>query len=522
MDLKTIVRNLKEESLAQAQSHQAPLKSTVPRQKRWATKTKTGCATCRGYAPDSASSSKAVVLAPRANHPDWDIMDAIKYYGAVMLKDEVFHNFGDGLYVTSFKPDLHIEKITSRESFIALVVTDRIVNASAQAGVLPRQGELPSINHLWSLLYRHIDIVIKDLNSRIAGGAAIETLLRRLVDLLSIDLSVMDPAWRSHVEGFAAMVKLHGGVQKVLSVKAKLERDQRVPPMALHYVLIYSTLANTASPASNQISGLSNWSPDDVAAAYSHTGFHPAPCPTCVLQDIIRITRLRTMCLAEPTITSAFVPIAREVSRLLATFDPEEWTEPYSTPDAPCVPLAGDMYKIGAILYGILSLPPVLAAEFAFIPGASPIADDATIVENGRVYYARYLFGLVNRAVEELPRPQGICWPIAVLGVAMHDAPQEEKDLLLAHLKVVRAVPGADSGAANIDIKLRDFCFLPPILEKGDPGPDNSPARQPQVGAESLVSLHEIPSRPGPDAWFRPDTDSPALHPSPAAHAQRK
>lgn len=106
-----------------------------------------------------------------------------------MLKDEAFHNPGDSIYVTSFKPDIHIEKITSRESFIALVVTDRIVNASAQAGVLPRQGNLPGINHLWSLLYRHIDIVIKDLNSRIAGGAAIETLLRRLVDLLSIDVS---------------------------------------------------------------------------------------------------------------------------------------------------------------------------------------------------------------------------------------------------------------------------------------------------------------------------------------------
>lgn len=106
-----------------------------------------------------------------------------------MLKEEIFHNPGDGLYVSTFKPNLHIEKITSREGFIALIVTDRIVNASAQAGVLPRQGSLPGITHLWSLLYRNIDIIIKDLNSRIAGGAGIETLLRRLVDLLSIDVS---------------------------------------------------------------------------------------------------------------------------------------------------------------------------------------------------------------------------------------------------------------------------------------------------------------------------------------------
>lgn len=402
-----------------------------------------------------------MVLAPRAaNHPDWDIMDAIRYFGAVMLKEEAFHNPGDSIFVTSFKPDLHIEKITSRESFIALVVTDRIVNASNQAGVLPRQGSLPGINHLWSLLYRHIDIVIKDLNSRIAGGAGIETLLRRLVDLLSIDLSIMDPAWRSHVEGFAALVKLHGGVQKVLSVKAASERDQRVPPMSLHYVLIYSTLANTASPASNQITGLANWSPDDITAAYSHTGFHPAPCPTSVLQDIVRITRLRTMCLAEPTITAAFVPIAREVSRLLQTFVPEEWTEPYAKPEDPCMPLAGDLYKTAALLYGVLSLPPVLAAEFAMIPGASPGLDEAAVVETGRLFYGAYLLNLVDRAMTELPRPQGVSWPIAVLGVASHDAPQDIKARLLGYLQRLRLRPGADSGAANIDIKLRDFWFF--------------------------------------------------------------
>ncbi|OAA47955.1 C6 finger domain protein [Cordyceps fumosorosea ARSEF 2679] len=378
-----------------------------------------------------------------------------------MMKEEAFHNPGDSIFKTTFKPNLHVEKITSRESFIALVVTDRIVNASAQAGVLPRQGNLPGINHLWSLLYRHIDIVIKDLNSRIAGGAAIETLLRRLVDLLSIDLSIMDPAWRSHVEGFAALVKLHGGVQKVINVKAALERDQRVPPMALHYVLIYSTLANTTSPASNQITGLANWSADDITAAYSHTGFHPAPCPTSVLQDIVRITRLRTMCLAEPTITSAFVPIAHEVSRLLQAFVPEEWTEPYAKPEDPCMPLAGDLYKTASILYGLLSLPPVLAAEFATIPGADPPAmDGPSAVERARLFYGAYLMNLVERAMGELPLPQGVSWPIAVLGVAKHDAPQEEKDRLIRHLRTLRLRPGADSGAANIDIKLRDFWYF--------------------------------------------------------------
>lgn len=48
----------------------------------------------------------------------------------------------------------------------------------------------------------------------------------------------MDPAWRAHVEGFAALVKLYGGVKKVIAVQAVRERDVRIPPMALQYVLV--------------------------------------------------------------------------------------------------------------------------------------------------------------------------------------------------------------------------------------------------------------------------------------------
>lgn len=163
---------------------------------------------------------------------------------------------------------------------------------------------------------------------------------------------------------------------------------------------------------------------------------------------------------AEPTVTDAFVPIARELSRLLQTFVPEEWTEPYAKPEEPCMPLAGDLYKTAAILYGLLSLPPVLAAEFASLPGASPAPDEAAAVEDGRLFYGQYLMGLVDRAMVELPLPQGVSWPIAVVGVAKHDGPQEEKDRLLKHLQALRRRTGADSGAANIEIKLRDFWFF--------------------------------------------------------------
>lgn len=47
-ELKTIVRGLREESLAKGkEKDHVPVKSAGPRQKRWATKSRTGCATCR-------------------------------------------------------------------------------------------------------------------------------------------------------------------------------------------------------------------------------------------------------------------------------------------------------------------------------------------------------------------------------------------------------------------------------------------------------------------------------------------
>lgn len=99
-----------------------------------------------------------------------------------------YHNPGDSIYVTSYYPNLHIQQIASPQGFIALVVTDRIVNACAAAGVVCRAGELPGIKTLWSTLYHDVDVIIKDLNESIAKGAHVTVLLRNLLNLLSIDV----------------------------------------------------------------------------------------------------------------------------------------------------------------------------------------------------------------------------------------------------------------------------------------------------------------------------------------------
>ncbi|KAJ2966161.1 hypothetical protein NQ176_g10278 [Zarea fungicola] len=67
---------------------------------------------------------------------------------------------------------------------------------------------------------------------------------------------------------------------------------------------------------------------------------------------------------------------------------------------------------------------------------------------------------LIDEAIDKLPAAQGVSWPIAVLGVARHDASEEEKNVLLGYLKRLRLIPGADGGAASIEIKLKDFWYF--------------------------------------------------------------
>lgn len=183
---------------------------------------------------------------------------------------------------------------------------------------------------------------------------------------------------------------------------------------------------------------------------------------------------------AESLAVSGFVPIAQQLAKNLQSFIPEEWQEPYSKPEEPCPALAGDLYRTGAILYGILSLPPLLAIEFAVDPqdkgqDTSSMAEYErfAVIENARVSYGNYLLKQVDKAVTELPVLQALSWPIAVLGVARHDAPQEEKDRMLGYLKRLTMLPGHDSGAASVELKLCEFwgfnkttwdeCYYDPI-----------------------------------------------------------
>lgn len=234
---------------------------------------------------------------------------------------------------------------------------------------------------------------------------------------------------------------------------------------------------------------MSNWSDEDIRIAYSHTGFHAFPCPTVLLQALIRITHLRTLVIHCENVFAVreLVPLAREAFAKIQNFDPHVWDEQYSTKNE-FYPIAGEVFKFAVALYGILSLPGPLASVFTYPPTeATPLAladtpnsttttissNDAysTVGDNStdaylmeaqdtqlpRECYRRHLYQLFKDALPLAPAKEGLMWPVAVLGVAFSNHEEEEQQTLREYVGRMRWLPGSDGGAFHLLEKLDTF-----------------------------------------------------------------
>lgn len=252
-------------------------------------------------------------------------------------------------------------------------------------------------------------------------------------------------------------------------------------------------MCNSTSPVDQQIKLMSNWSDEDIAMSYAHTGFHAFPCPTVLFQAINRITHIRTLVASCSDMESikGLLPLAYEAFDKIQHFDPNNWVEPYGT-DHEFFPIIGRAFQYALALYGILSLPGPLAAVFIYPPqaitevhdGANEprAADDdnhyliqETLQKHrtARARYQAHLFTLFQRAVPVAPASEGLMWHAAVLGVSFSNGEEEERQAILDYVDSLRYVYGADGGANHLYDKLQEFwasgkkewdqCFYEPI-----------------------------------------------------------
>lgn len=248
-------------------------------------------------------------------------------------------------------------------------------------------------------------------------------------------------------------------------------------------------MCNTTSPAHDQIRLMSNWSDGDIRLAYSHTGFHSFPCPTILFQAVIRITHLRTLVAASPDVTEVMklLPMAYEIFGRIQASDSLHWDESYPTTHA-FYPKAGEIFRVAVALYAILTLPQPLAAVFTYPPvrdvrdvtdepyhspeNTTTIASPRDYMWETRLNYRSELYRRFTEALPAAPKPEGLIWPVAVLGVAFSNH-EPEQGALRDYLDDQKWVTGADGGAYQLLEKLEEFwksgrhqwdqCYYEPI-----------------------------------------------------------
>ncbi|KAJ3495897.1 hypothetical protein NLG97_g3058 [Lecanicillium saksenae] len=452
------------------------------RKKVWAPRTRTGCEVCRTrrikcdethpvckrciignrqcryplvMVSPSPPSEKSTTLVEKhqplsraplyqRQPPDWTSAQAMRFFVDVSIpmysKFQVVENAYDLLFV----PGSHISVFPYQPGFIMMMTIQRIKLASLAKNAPVKRGQGLGIEHLWQMFYDNMAETMAHLNHHINERSRPGYIISRIIDLLSVELAIVGSPWRAHLQGFFAVVNLYGGVASILKTWPRAV-------FGLQYCLIYAIVGNTCSPATDQMSGLDDWSTDDILSVYPFTFYFEFGCPSRVALAIIRITRLRVLVATDDREASkALKSIAREIAQELHDFAPDAWKESYRIPKEPLRSLLAGMFKVASILYAVLSLPPDLAEPFVGVD------ENDKLLSNARLHYRRILFELIEQTKAYM-KISVLSWGFAVLGAAYSDGPEEGKARILQHLRTMEVMENVECGATTMLELFPDF-----------------------------------------------------------------
>lgn len=176
------------------------------------------------------------------------------------------------------------------------------------------------------------------------------------------------------------------------------------------------------------------------------------PCPTQIFLEINRITRLRVLIQTEACSPHDAGLIAGQIYRRIGSFNPEEWNERYSLPDARKALLLARLFKSAATLYGMLSLSlykPSIAAD--------KVDSSAEAYDIQRISQRGYLLSLIREGMYILTSTTPLCWPLAVAGVALADGTAAEQTTVIECLQRICLAPETYRGPMVLLSRLQQF-----------------------------------------------------------------
>ncbi|KAG6032797.1 hypothetical protein E4U41_007127 [Claviceps citrina] len=408
------------------------------------------------------SESPARTINPGPKPPSWDVVEGIRYLYQVMAPEHLSNSLGGSDYDNQF---VGTPTVIIKHSFLMVVTAHRIKTACRDRNVLPAPDQLVSLDHIWARFYYHMTHSLERVNRLIASPEPAIGVFYRIMDILHVELTLLSPTWRPHIEGCATLIHLYGGVLRVLDLSV----GQPSPILAIQLILIIATMTNTTSPAKDQIRGFTDWTTPEICTVYSTTMYSEMPCPTHLFLNIMQINRLRWQAATGASYRHVIYASAREIFANIERFSAENWTEPYSVPKNPAMTLVARIYKTAVTLYGILSLPPPppppsSMAAAPMLDGLVPQGHQPPLTvsplssyERSRLAFREKLMREVSEAMSTRPIKIYLAWPLAVLGVALCDGSESDRAAVEQYLLKIQMAPQTYCGPTTTLMKLRAF-----------------------------------------------------------------
>ncbi|KAJ3498629.1 hypothetical protein NLG97_g962 [Lecanicillium saksenae] len=420
----------------------APVPEPASRQRRWTPRVRTGCQTCRlrhvkcderrptckkcsiaqrecvyllnSHLPAEGAKRDAPVklasksvLQQETQPPEWDFMQAVRYYYLMIHGD----------LPTSRHPPFHSYTENQRIGITGNVLADRLCTIAKNRGKLMRFGEDSALQGLWASYMTYAIRYLGVINEIIRKGPkSKETAFWHIYMLQIQDRAVYGGVWAAHMNGYLAYIDCMGGLTAVL------DRPDSPSFSGIFQTLFTEILrANTASPATMQVTRLYKFTEDEIRTVIGDRVIHNMPYPVDLWIAIFNISRLRQRVAAGARLT---FDEARSLFNAIDEFDIKAWSEKASLENEDLTPEMTQIIQACVRLYGILTLPPrtVLAAY-----------PQAGTYRKLKVQERRRLVELLENTLPVSKRIIAFDWLLVVAGVAAGKDDEDEDEEALGH-----------------------------------------------------------------------------------------
>ncbi|OAA71540.1 C6 zinc finger domain protein [Cordyceps fumosorosea ARSEF 2679] len=354
--------------------------------------------------------------------PDWECMEAARYYCVFVIP------CCEEQLMSAYKvlPPCHGP---NRPIFLLDVSCHRIADASKSRGKLLRWTEDPSVGGAWASHSRHmldiLDFVNRGLSDKSPPPGNAQAVIRRIFTLLHFDLLVDASAWRPHLLGYIALMQHMGGVRGLLRLNnGPINNTQWT-------ILIFATAANTTSPASKQLRAFEAYSDEDVEFLSSLDVNPDLPCPPTLFVVLKNLTQLRGRIAGGKCPKSVMNSSVRDLFDKISAFDRDTWAESVTCGSHDTASAMARIFQVAVRLFGVLSLPQSATASWAVAAGY-PRLPGMSMYDSVRVSHRRELLLLLDPYRGTFKTVLSLAWPLTVAGVSLGGDGRVEDRLFIA------------------------------------------------------------------------------------------